>query len=212
MCPLIQRTRLEGSLWTDRAGLTWQWLLLLGVSTITLGAFAGIVVFQPNLGFDILVGLIFLITGLAHALHSFWSRKWGGFYFEVFGATHYLLVGLTLLANPGLGRTMVTLTLALFFIMQGMVQYGLSSQMSRNVGRNWMLASATLAVALGFIIWLQWPGNPHWLIGLFVSLHLLSRGSSVLAVALAMRQLGRVALQLPSHQRTDCYGGRSCWA
>ena len=205
MCSLIQKAKLAEPLWRDRTGPKWQWLSVLGVSPMTMGTFAAVVALQPSLGFEMFVGLIFLITGLVYALHSFWSRKWGGFYFEIFGATHYLLIGLMLLGNSSLGRTMVTLTLALFFIMQGMVQYGLSSLMSRDVGRKWMLASSTLAVCLGFFTWLQWPSNTYLVVGLFVSLHLLCRGSAVLAVALIMRQLGRVALQLPEYPKPDCY-------
>lgn len=163
----------------------WRWLLVLGVSTIVLGVIAGITSFQPNLTFEIWVGLIFVAFGLGHALCSFWSRSWGGFYFELFGATYYILIGLMLLANPSIGLQALILVLAMLFIMQGMVQYALASESPDNITKNWMIISASLAVVLGVFIWLQWPSNTYWLIGLFVSIHLLFRGLSVIFLALA---------------------------
>ena len=113
----------------------------------------------------------------------------------LFGAVHYLLVGLMLLANPGAGATMFILLLAMLFIMQGMVQFGLVSELPSHINKNWMLISATLAVVLGVVTWLQWPDNTYWLIGLFVGLHLLSRGLSIVLLALVMRKLAGVGVR-----------------
>ena len=176
----------------------WRWLLVFGISTIVLGAIVVITLFQPNLTFEIWVGLIFIAAGLGHALFSFWSRPWGGFYFQLFGATHYVLIGLMLLANPSIGLQSIILLLAMLFIMQGMVQYALASESPNNITKNWMLISATLAVALGVLTWLQWPSSAYWLIGLFVSIHLLFRGLSVIFLALATRQLGHWCTAIPS--------------
>ena len=163
----------------------WRWLLVFGISTIVLGAIVVIALFQPNLTFEIWVGLIFIAAGLGHALFSFWSRPWGGFYFQLFGATHYILIGLMLLANPSIGLQVIILLLAMLFIMQGMVQYALASESPDNITKNWMIISASLAVALGVFTWSQWPSNTYWLIGLFVSVHLLFRGLSIIFLALA---------------------------
>ena len=176
----------------------WRWLLVFGVSTIVLGAIVAITSFQPNLTFEIWVGLIFIAAGLGHALFSFWSRPWGGFYFQLFGATHYVLIGLMLLANPSIGLQSIILLLAMLFIMQGMVQYALASESPDKITKNWMLISATLAVALGFFAWLQWPSSAYWLIGLCVGIHLLFRGLSVIFLALATRQLAHWCVAIPS--------------
>ncbi len=176
----------------------WRWLLVFGISTIVLGAIVVITLFQPNLTFEIWVGLIFIAAGLGHALYSFWSRPWGGFYFQLFGATHYILIGLMLLANPSIGLQVIILLLAMLFIMQGMVQYALASESPDNITKNWMIISASLAVALGVFTWLQWPSNTYWLIGLFVSIHLLFRGLSVIFLALATHQLAHWCAAIPS--------------
>jgi uncharacterized membrane protein HdeD (DUF308 family) len=175
----------------------WRWLLVLGVSTTVLGVIAGIASFQPNLTFEIWVGLIFIAVGLGHALCSLWGRSWGGFHFQLFGATYYILIGLLLLANPSIGLQALILVLAMLFIMQGMVQYALASESPDNITKNWMIISASLAVVLGGFIWSQWPSNTYWLIGLFVSIHLLFRGLSVIFLALATRKLAHWCAATP---------------
>ena len=163
-------------------------LIGLGLLTIVLGALAGVAAFQSSLKFEICLGFIFITAGLTHAAHSLWSRPWGGFYFQFFGATHYLLVGLMLLANRGPGVAMLILLLAVLLIMQGMVQLSLVSQLHPDISRTWMLISGVLAVFLGVFIWAQWPTSAYWMIGLFVGVHLLFRGVSIMDLGLAIRR------------------------
>ena len=167
----------------------WHSFLILGIATIVLGATAFFTPFQSGLNGEIMVGLILLGVGLTQALHSFWGRQLGGLLFELYGAMHYLLVGFMLFANPGPDRTMLILLLAMLFIMQGMFQFGLLSQMRLSVSQNWMLTSAILAIALGVVIWTQSSNAPYWLIGVFVGVHLLVRGLGTLMLAFATRRL-----------------------
>ena len=167
----------------------WHSFLTMSLATIALGAAAFFTPFQSGLNCEIMVGLILLGVGLTHALHSFWGRQSGSFLFELYGAMHYLLVGFMLFTNPGSDRTMLILLLAMLFIMQGMLQFGLLSQTRLSVNQNWMLISAVLAIALGVIIWTQSSNAPYWLIGIFVGVHLLVRGLGTLTLAFATRRL-----------------------
>ena len=83
---------------------------------------------------------------------------------------------------------MFVLLLAVLLIMQGMVQFSLVSQLHPDIGRSWMLISGVLAVFLGVLIWAQWPSSAYWMIGLFVGIHLLFRGVSIVDLGLAMRR------------------------
>lgn len=165
------------------------WLIGLGLLTIVLGVVAAIAAFQSNLKFEISLGLIFITVGLVHALHSFWSRPWGGFCFQILGATQYFLVGLMLLAQRGPGAVVIVLLLSMLFTMQGFVQFGLVSQLHPHINRKWMLISGVLAVLLGACIWSQWPSSAYWMIGLLVGIHLVFRGVPMVALGLAVRQL-----------------------
>ncbi len=163
-------------------------LLVIGSASLILGTLAIAAPLQSSLTFETWNGIIFILVGTGHVIHSFWSRRWGGFFFQLFGGVHYLLVGLMLLANAGSGEVTITLLLALLLIMQGMVQFGLSSELESRLSRTCMFASGAVAVLLGVLIWLQWPSGATLIVGLCVGIHLLLRGSSVLVLAASIRQ------------------------
>ena len=165
----------------------WRWLFLSGMLTLVLGVLAIIVPLRSSLAFDIGIGTVFACAGLIQAVHSFWSLGWGGFYFESLGGVLYLLVGIMLLGNPGAGVKTVTLLLALLLIMQGMIQFILSSELKQKLSKGWMFTSGVAAVGLGVLIWSQWPSGALWLVGLFIGIHLLLRGCSIVTIALSER-------------------------
>ena len=165
------------------------WLIGLGILTISLGLLAGVAALQGSVRFEVYLGVIFILVGLSHAVHSFWSRPWGGFCFQIIGAIQYFLVGMMLLAQRGPGAVVLVLLLSMLFIMQGMVQFSLVSQLHPHINRGWMLVSAILAVFLGACIWSQWPSSAYWVVGLFVGVHLILRGVPMVALGFAIRRL-----------------------
>jgi len=176
-------------------------LLVIGGASLILGTLAIVAPFQSSLNFEIWIGITFILVGAGHAIHSFWSRIWGGFFFQLFGGVHYLLIGLMLLGTAGSGAATFTLLLALLLIMQGMVQFGLSSELESKLSRTCMFASGTVAVLLGVLIWLQWPSGATLMIGVCVGIHLLLRGFSVLVLAESIRQELRLNLSRLSQNR-----------
>ncbi len=165
------------------------WLVGLGLLTMALGALAVIASFQQNLKFELCLGIIFMVVGLVHALHSFWSRPWGGFCFQILGASQYFLVGMMLLAQRGPGALVLVLLISMLFIMQGFVQFSLVSQLHPYINKGWMLVSGVLAVFFGACVWSQWPSSAYWVVGLFVGVHLLFRGLPMVALGWAIRKL-----------------------
>ena len=162
--------------------------LVIGSASLILGTLAIVAPFQSSLNFEIWIGITFILVGTGHAIHSFWGRRWGGFFFQLFGGVHYLLVGLMLLANAGGGEATITLLLALLLIMQGMVQFALSSELEAKLSRICMFASGTVAVLLGVLIWVQWPSGATLIVGVCIGIHLLLRGSAVLVLAASIGQ------------------------
>ncbi len=155
----------------------------MGATTLGLGTLAIVIPFVAILTVEITIGTIFIVGGTAHALYSFWAREWGGFLFELFGGTLYLLVGLMLLANPGGGVLMLALLVAILLIMQGIVQLTLSFELRPMFSWSWIFVSGIVAVLSGALIWAPWPNTGFRLIGLFVGISLLFSGWSTVILA-----------------------------
>ena len=165
----------------------WRWLFTLGTVSLALGVLAIIAPFISALSFEVAIGSIFVLGGLAHVIYSFRAREWGGFLYELFGGILYLLIGLTLWANPGVGVLLVALLLAILLVMQGVVQIALSFELRPMFSWSWIFISGIMSVLLGAIIWLPWPGSSFGLISLFVAVSLLFRGWSTLILGLSIR-------------------------
>ncbi len=165
----------------------WRWIFALGTVSLALGVLAIIAPFISALTFKVAIGTIFIVGGMAHAIYSFWAREWGGFLFELFGGVLYLLIGLTLWANPGAGALLVALLLAILLVMQGVVQLALSFELRPMFSWSWIFISGIVSVLLGALIWLPWPGSSFSLIGFLVAISLLFRGWSTVILGLSTR-------------------------
>ena len=103
------------------------------------------------------------------------------------GIILYLLIGLTLWANPGVGVLLVALLLAILLVMQGVVQIALSFELRPMFCWSWIFISGITSVLLGALIWLPWPGSSFGMIGLLVAISLLFRGWSTVILSLSTR-------------------------
>lgn len=166
----------------------WRWLFTLGTVSLALGVLAITVPFISALTFEVAIGTIFVLGGMAHTIYSFWAQEWGGFLFEIFGGVLYLLIGLTLLANPGAGVLMLAVLLAILLMMQGVIQLALSFELRPVSSWRWMFTSGIVAMLFGVLMWAPWPSTGgFWLMGLFIGISLLFTGWSMVILALSTR-------------------------
>ena len=82
----------------------WGWLLALGILMIILGVFAIGTPVVATIAFQVMLGWLLVIGGIAEAIHAFMAQNWRGFLFELLSAILYVVVGGLLLFNPLLGR------------------------------------------------------------------------------------------------------------
>lgn len=166
----------------------WGWWLALGLILICLGTLA--------LGWSVLVtlvsviffGWILLIAGVMEAIQAFRQRRWSGFFLHLLNGILAVVVGLLLLINPGAGALVLTLLLAMFFIVAGIFRIVAALHL-RFPTWGWHLVSGCVTLILGILIWAQWPVSGLWVIGLFVGIDLIFSGWSRIMLALAARNL-----------------------
>ena len=68
----------------------WGWLLALGILMIILGIFAIGAPVVATLAFQVVLGWILVIGGIAEGIHAFMAQNWRGFLFELLSAILYL--------------------------------------------------------------------------------------------------------------------------
>jgi uncharacterized membrane protein HdeD (DUF308 family) len=165
----------------------WGWLLALGILLIILGVFAIGAPVVATIAFQVMLGWLLVIGGIAEAIHAFMAQNWRGFLFELLSAILYVVVGALLLFNPLLGAAALTLLLAVFLVVEGIFKIIMALRVRDHRGWGWLLASGILSLILGAMIWAQWPTSGLWVIGLLVGIQLLFTGWSLVMLALAAR-------------------------
>jgi uncharacterized membrane protein HdeD (DUF308 family) len=165
----------------------WGWLLAFGILMIILGIFAIGAPVVATIAFQVVLGWLLVIGGIAEGIHAFMAQNWRGFLFELLSAILYVVVGALLLFNPLLGAAALTLLLAVFLVVEGIFKIIMALRVRDHRGWGWVLASGILSLILGAMIWAQWPASGLWVIGLLVGIQLLFTGWSVVMLALAAR-------------------------
>jgi uncharacterized membrane protein HdeD (DUF308 family) len=172
----------------------WGWLLGLGILLSVLGL---LLIAAPALGtlaIDLLVGWFLIIGGIAQLIHAFMEKAWRGFLLETASGVLYLVVGVLLIFYPMAGAQALTIFLAAFLLVEGLVRSAMALRLRPAQGWGWLLFGGIVTVILALLIWMQWPASALWVIGLLVGINLLFTGWSLTMMAIAMRaHAGRVA-------------------
>jgi uncharacterized membrane protein HdeD (DUF308 family) len=175
------------------ASLHEHWVLFLveGIVLVVLGLIAIVVPPIATLAVEILVGWLFLISGILGLITTFWMRGAPGFWWSLLSAVLGIGAGIVLLAWPLSGVLSLTLILIVFFTIEGIasIMYALEHKRELSGRWGWMLASGVVDLILAAIILIGLPGTAAWAIGLLVGINMIFGGSALIAMALHARDI-----------------------
>jgi uncharacterized membrane protein HdeD (DUF308 family) len=169
----------------------WGWLLALGIVFIGLGLIGIGMAFALTIASLIVFGALLLIGGAVQIVQAFQSKGWKSVLWHVVIAILYVIAGVSVLRDPLLASLILTLIVAGMILAIGIVRVIMAIQMRGNKGWGWVLLGGIVSIALGVLIYLQWPFSALWLIGLFVAIDLIANGWSYVFIALAARDAGK---------------------
>ncbi|MGD0970260.1 MAG: HdeD family acid-resistance protein [Desulfobaccales bacterium] len=175
---------------SDIKGLkkNWGWLLALGIVSIILGILALFSSVFFTVASMLFFGWILVIIGILEMVHSFWNRHWGGFFLHLFYGILAFVAGLIIIGNPQASALLLTLMLAMFFMVTGLFRI-ITALAMRFPSWEWRLFDGIITLLLGILLWAQWPFSGLWAIGMFIGIALIFSGWSSVMLALAARDL-----------------------
>ena len=111
----------EGLPWIghDELKRSWRWVLGLGIALIVLGLFAVGWSTLATFATVELFGWLLVLGGALSIGHACWQRRWGGFFLDLFAGVLYLVVGFMIVSNPMAAAGVLTLLMAMFFLIGG---------------------------------------------------------------------------------------------
>jgi uncharacterized membrane protein HdeD (DUF308 family) len=167
----------------------WVLFLIEGLMLIAFGAIAIIVPGAAALAVTVLLGWLFLLSGIFGLITTFWMRQLPGFWWALLSAVLAIATGAALLWWPFGGVLSLTLGLAIFFLIEGAVSimYALDHRRELSGRWGWMLVSGVVDIVLALLILAGFPGTATWALGLLVGINMLMGGIALVAMALHAR-------------------------
>jgi len=167
----------------------WVLFFIEGIVLVVFGAIAVVLPGSAALTVTILLGWLFLFSGILGLATTIWMRQLPGFWWSLLSALLAIMTGAALLWWPFGGVLSLTLGLAVFFLIEGAVSimYALDHRREFTGRWGWMLASGVIDIVLAMLILVGFPGTASWAIGLLVGINMLMGGVALMAMALHAR-------------------------
>src|SRR6266446_9307652 len=165
------------------------WSMLWGILMFICGILAISLPLASSIGIVILLAWLILFAGISHLIFAFHSHSIGGFLWQILLALIYGATAIYMLMNPLLGVLSLTLVLAVFLLVEGILEMALYFGIRRVRYSGWVLFDGIVTLILGIFIWAQWPSSSVWVIGTLVGISLMFSGISRFMLSLAVRDI-----------------------
>jgi uncharacterized membrane protein HdeD (DUF308 family) len=165
----------------------WKWFLALGVVLLVLGtaAVGGATVLElTNL---LVFGPLLLTSSAMQLMTAFVGEKGSERLLHYVAAALEAFLGFFVMARPVEDLGGLIALIAILFLMIGLARLG-RALAARSRGRAWAVMTGVVALLLGVSVWIGWPGNGPWFVGLCIAADFLCHGVSWSALALAQRR------------------------
>ncbi len=164
------------------------WFLALGIVLVALGVLALGDTIMVTLVSVVFLGWLLVISAIVQVFHWLRGREERHF-LDLFAFVLDFVVGLILLSNPAAGALALTLVLAVFFLVGGLMRLfgALSSEAPH---RAWAILDGAVSALLGILLWIHWPSSALWFIGFAIGIGLIFRGWAWIMLGMWLRQRG----------------------
>ena len=164
----------------------WGWYLALGIALILLGAYCIYADVSATLASVWAIGIVLMLAGAAQIVAGFMSRTAGHIILLLLVGALDIFVGLALVQHTGYGALVLTLFLAVLFVFGGIYRF-VASLWLQFPHYGWVAFSGLVSIALGVLLWMQWPVSAMWFIGFAVGVNLIVAGIAWSALSVKLK-------------------------
>ncbi len=166
-------------------------MTFFGVINIILGILAMLMPVVAGASVLFLLGVLVVAGGIVRIIWAFGSGSFGKGLLMFFIGVLTFLCGIALLANPLFVSGVLTIMLAIYFVLDGIFEIVAGIKRRPSTGWNWMLFGGIISILLGVIIWRQFPLSGIWAIGILLGIKLLFVGLVMIRAGSAVRSLSK---------------------
>ena len=165
------------------------WVIIWGIVTFVCGVLAIILPLTFSFGIALAIGCLILTAGIAHLFFAFDTRSVDGFLWQILLSALYVMAAICLLVNPLLSVLSLTLILAIFLLLEGILELALYFVLRRFRHSVWVLIDGIGTLILGILMISQWPPASPQIIRALIGISLMLSAVSRVILSLAIRTM-----------------------
>ncbi len=165
------------------------WMIGIGLLMIVLGGAAILLPHIATLAVEAVIAYVLIIGGVATLLKGFGGSTQGSRLTEILMGVLYLACGILLLMQPAEGILALTLILAAYFLVDGLLRVFLAFRPENEGHRFWPAIGGLCSLVLGGIIIAEYPFAATWVLGLLVGINLFFAGFGMMSVGMKLKQM-----------------------
>ena len=165
-----------------RPGAGWGWILAYGVLSALLGLAAFVFPVPATLAATLVIGAFFLASGLVSIGAGIFGKGHEGRGYAIGFGILSLIIGLIMAFEPATGAISITLLVAVWLGLRGVLEVVLGTRMRRR--RGLMIALGVLNILLALVVLATLPWSAMTLPGYILGLSFLFGGITAIASAL----------------------------
>ncbi|WP_346839590.1 DUF308 domain-containing protein [Microbulbifer sp. SAOS-129_SWC] len=169
------------------AGFGGKAMTTLGILTIILGGLALVAPGFAGLSIIMAVGVLVLIGGIFRLIWAFRSGSFGKGMVGIVLGLLTIVAAILMLSHPLILARTLTMLLALYFIIDGVVELIAGIRAVPESGKMWLTLSGIISILLGIILWTQFPFSGNWVLGILFGVKLIFIGMTITAGARPVR-------------------------
>jgi uncharacterized membrane protein HdeD (DUF308 family) len=165
------------------------WSIVLSVLIMIAGFVAIALPFIAGIAFTLIVGWLLIFTGVVHIVFAFSAGRTRMAIWQVLLGIVYGFIGFYVLINPVAGLAGLTFAIAVYLLIEAVLELVLSFQLRPAAGSGWLLFDGIVTFILAAMIWSTWPSSAAWVVGVLVGISMLFSGMTRLMLSLAARRI-----------------------
>jgi uncharacterized membrane protein HdeD (DUF308 family) len=165
------------------------WSIVVSILMIVAGVLAICVPLIAGVAITAIVAWMLIFSGLLHLAFAWRAGSAGGVVWEIVLGILYGVIGFYMFYSPVAGLASVTLAIAAYLLIEGVLEFVLSFQLRPAPGSSWLLFDGIITLLLAVMIWSTWPSSAAWVVGTLIGISMFFSGTTRLMMSLALRRM-----------------------
>jgi len=163
-------------------------VIYMGLLAFILGIIA--IAYPEGIGkfTAVVIGVFLILGGIFRLSFAIISFSMGSMMLRYLYAVLMIIAGIWIISNPDTGLAVLTIIMAIYFIVDGITEIAYSFSLMPIGGGAYMLLSGIAGLIIGGLIFFHWPESSNYALGIYLGIKLIIDGAMLSLTANKVRK------------------------